>query len=100
MFLPEDSAAAVALALEEADACRLCGQPRAWCRDNENGRARFDVDEQFCWATYRVALRKIKQDKENVGDALRQAYIHTPKYAEGKEPDIMAGLEPVGSDHG
>lgn len=92
-FTPADRAAALALAEEEADTCRQCGMPRSWCRDNATGRARFDVNEEFCWATYRVALRQEKQLKEKVAPAMRAGYVHTPRFNDGHEPDVMAGLE-------
>lgn len=98
MFLTSDSAAVTALALEEADACSKCGMPKAWCRDNEVGRARFDINEEFCWATYRIALRQSKQEKEKVDGALRAAYVHSARIQEKHTPDPMAGLEPVRSD--
>lgn len=91
-FLGEDASAALALAEEEADACKQCGMPRVWCRDNEHGRARFDLTEEFCWATYRVALRQKKQNVEKTDEAMRAAYVHSPKFVEGQEPDMLAGL--------
>lgn len=92
MFLPADSAAVLALAMEEADACKQCGLPKAICRDNKTGRARFDVDEEFCWASYRIAQRQIKQDKEKVDPATKAGYVHAPKFRSGQEPDMLAGL--------
>lgn len=74
--------------------------PRAWCRDNEVGRRRFDISEEFCWATYRVALRQQKQEKEKLDGALKAAYLHSAKIVEKYAPDLMAGLEPVRSDDG
>lgn len=94
LFLPADTAAALALAEEEADTCNKCGLPKAYCRDNENGRARFDVDEEWCWATYRVAQRAAKMEKEKSAPADTAARVHSAKFREGREPDIMAGLEP------
>jgi hypothetical protein len=90
----------MALALEESETCHQCGLPRAFCRDNENGRARFTVAEEFCWATYAVAQRKSKHDKEKKDPTLQAAYIHAAKIRDGKAPDIMAGLEPVRSEDG
>jgi hypothetical protein len=92
MFLAEDTAAALALAEEQADACKQCGMPKVWCRDNDHGRARFDLDEEFCWATYRIALRQKKQNTEKTDDAMRAAYVYSPKFVKGQEPDMLAGL--------
>jgi hypothetical protein len=80
--------------MEEADTCSQCGMPRAWCRDNEVGRRRFDISEEFCWATYRVALRHQKHEKEKIDGALRAAYIHSARIVPKHAPDLMAGLDP------
>jgi len=93
VFLPEDTAAAIALAEEEADTCSSCGLPKAWCRDNEAGRNRFDVAESFCWATYRVGLRQEKQGKEKMPEAQRRAYQVSPRFRKGYEPEVTAGLD-------
>lgn len=93
LFLPTDWSASLALAEEEAETCRQCGLPVAFCRDNETGRARFDVEEEFCWASYRVALRKIKLEKENDSAANSAARVHSAKFVKGKEPDFAAGLD-------
>jgi hypothetical protein len=92
LFLPEDTDLAVALALEERDACPKCGLPKAWCRDNDAGRARFDVAEDFCWATYRVALRQEKQTKEKVPQSTQMATVMRAAIRPGYEPDIQADL--------
>lgn len=92
LFTDEDTAYALALAEEERDACPSCGMPKAWCRDNDAGRARFDVQEDFCWATYRVALRQDKQASEKVDPVTRQATRLTARIREGHEPEIDAGL--------
>lgn len=92
LFLLADTAAAMALAEEEDDTCRKCGLPRVWCRDNKKGRARFDVAEDFCWATYRVALRQDKQGKEKVSAATREATLLSAGFREGYEPQITDGL--------
>lgn len=93
MWLPWDRLVVEALADEEADTCRKCGLPKAWCRDNEAGRARFDVKDEFCWATYRVGLRQAKTAKENVPPAQENATILSATFREGREPPIDAGLE-------
>lgn len=91
--MPADTAAVLALAEEEADQCRQCGMPKVWCRDNDKGRARFDVDESFCWATYRIGQRQAKQQKEKADQAMQAAYVLSPKFREGREPDMLAGLD-------
>ena len=93
LFLAEDTEAAIALAEEEADTCPSCGMPKAWCRDDEVGRKRFDVAEDFCWATYRVGLRQRQQELQKVDDASRRARQIRATFRNGYEPDITAGLD-------
>lgn len=92
LWLLEDTAAAIALAEEEADQCPQCGMPKAWCRDNKNGRARFEVDEGFCWATYQIAQRQEALDKKKPPASMRAATTVAAKFREGYEPDVGAGL--------
>lgn len=94
LFLEDDTAAAVALGEEEADTCPSCGMPKAWCRtkDAEEGLARFDVAEDRCWATYRVALRRDKYDTEKTHGATRQAMQLTTRFRPGHMPPLDAGL--------
>jgi hypothetical protein len=94
LFLPSDTAAVVALAEEEVDTCPQCRMPKAWCRAAKDGRARFDVAEEFCWATYRIALREQRREKEKTDPATRAATLLAPKFRQGYEPDVMAGLMP------
>lgn len=92
LFLQEDTDAAVALAEEERDTCPSCGMPKAWCRNNEGGRSRFDVDESFCWATHRIAQRQDNMSKEKVDPATVRATQMAARFRAGQEPDITAGL--------
>lgn len=84
----------MALAEEERDTCPACGMPKAWCRseDGEEGVARFDVHEQRCWATYRVALRREALEKDGAHSATRQAMQIAPRFRDGHHPPIDAGL--------
>ena len=90
MFLPEDTAAVLALAAEEADTCQSCGYPKAWCRDVE-GRGRFVADEDYCWATLAMAARREKVAKEKHGDSAAATQVYA-RFVKGYTPDVMAGL--------
>lgn len=93
LFTQEDTALAMALALEERDECPSCHLPKSVCRDNKVGRARFDLEEHFCWATYRMASRKPKLDsKGNVGPT-EKATLVSLAIRPGYEPDLLAGLD-------
>jgi hypothetical protein len=92
LFLPADTEMAVALAEEERDTCPACGLPTAWCRQNEGGRWRFDVDESFCWATYRVASRQNTGKWRSAHEETRQATQLRVKFRPGHEPAMTAGL--------
>lgn len=92
LFTEEDTALAIALAEEERDTCPACGMPKAWCRENKDGRARFDVDNSFCWASYRLALWQKKQDDEKVDPSTQRATQVSVKFRPGYAPDIDAGL--------
>lgn len=92
LFTTEDTDYAIALAEEERDTCPLCGMPKAWCRDVENGRARFDVAEEMCWATRRIAIRQEADEKNKVNPLDRRATQLSARFREGYEPEIDAGL--------
>lgn len=94
LFLEEDTAAAIALAEEERDTCPSCGLPKAYCRseDAEEGVARFDIREDRCWATYRIALRREALEKDGAHSATKQAMQITPRIRKGHEPALDAGL--------
>ena len=93
LWLPEDTAAVMALVEEEANECPKCGMPKDWCRDHKSGRARFDVVDDYCWATDRIARRQKKQNDEKVDAITRAATLLSVKFREGHEPDVGAGLE-------
>jgi hypothetical protein len=92
LFLQDDTDLAVALALEERDTCPSCGLPKAWCRNNDKGRASFDVSEEMCWATRRLAIRQDADDKNKVNPIDRRATQLSVRFRPGYEPDIGAGL--------
>lgn len=93
LFLEDDTAAAIALAEEEQDSCPACGLPRAWCREGGLGDVgRFDIKEDTCWATYRVALRREALEKDSPHSPTRQARQITPRFRKGYLPDFGAGL--------
>lgn len=94
LFLEEDTAAAIALAEEERDTCQVCGLPRVWCRTGGlEDVGRFDVKEDTCWATYRLALRREALEKEGAHPATRQARQLVPRFRKGYTPDFAAGLD-------
>lgn len=91
LFLPEDTDAAIALAEEERDTCPSCGMPKAWCRDPKNQFA-FDVHEERCWASYRLAQHK-SGDKWNAKhDDTKAATQLSPRFRDELGPDVTAGL--------
>lgn len=92
LFTEEDTAGAIALGEEERDTCGACGMPRSWCRAPEN-QSSFDVRDETCYATYRVALRREKLEKEGVHPSTRVARQITPRFREGHLPAIDAGLD-------
>jgi hypothetical protein len=67
--------------------------PKAWCRENKGGRQRFEVSEDFCWATWRIAVRQDQQSKEKVDPATQRATQMSARFRKGYEPDIYAGLD-------
>lgn len=95
LFLQEDTEAAVALAEEERDACPLCGMPKAWCRDHENGRAAFEAVDDWCWVTYHVGERQKRLANEN---ATGRHIPVSARFARDFEPDYWAGLGLAGEE--
>jgi hypothetical protein len=91
-FLAEDTDGAVALAEEEADTCPSCGFLREWCRDPAHQFA-FDAEEEVCWASYRLALRRRSGDFQRYDEATRDAVQLSAAFSDGREPDMLAGLE-------
>jgi hypothetical protein len=80
------------LAEEEQDTCPSCGKLKVWCRDPANQFGTFDVDQEFCWATYRLAdYRKAKV--EIMGDSQRASVQLAVRFRDGREPDLTAGLD-------
>lgn len=91
LFLEEDTAAAVALAEEERDTCPSCGLPKVWCRDPANQFAGFEAHEETCFATYALAIHRNGVDKKR-SDESRAATQMSVRFADGKSPDLEAGL--------
>jgi hypothetical protein len=91
LFLKEDSDLAIALAEEERDTCPSCGLPKAWCRDPANQFAVFDVHEEACFATLRLAEHRKAVDQKR-SDESRAATQTSVRFAEGNAPDLAAGL--------
>jgi hypothetical protein len=103
LFTEDDTAAALALAEEERDTCPACGFLKVWCRDPNNQFGAFEPHVEFCWATYRLADHRSMI--EQMGESQRAAAQVSPRFREGREPDLTAGLDlatPDGSspDHG
>lgn len=90
LFTAEDTAWALALAEEERDTCPLCGYLKAWCRDPRNQFGAFEVQDDFCWATYRLA-----DHRKAVGWTDSQVAAAQPavRFSAGREPDLDAGLD-------
>lgn len=91
LFLEEDTALAVALAEEERDTCPSCGYQKAWCRDPANQFGAFDVQQEFCWASYRLADHRAAKF-EALSDSQRASVQVWATFREGREPDVEAGL--------
>lgn len=87
-FLPEDTDLAVALAEEEADTCRSCGYPKAWCRDPKHQFV-FEVVGEQCHATYALVSAGGAEAKE----ASRQARQSSARFRAGFIADTSAGLD-------
>jgi len=93
VFLPSDTAKAVALALEEADTCPTCGYPKSWCRGKGSQFTDYEVAQETCQATYRLALFRESDDWKNKHDATKQAVQLSARFRPGHEPPIDAGLD-------
>jgi hypothetical protein len=92
LFTAEDTDAAVALAEEEADTCSQCGQPKAWCRDAANHQFSFEAVASVCWATEALETYKKTSAYQGLKDTVRAATQVAPKWREGHDPDLVAGL--------
>lgn len=87
-FLPEDTDLAVALAEEEAETCRACGYPKAWCRDPKHQFA-FEVVSEQCHVTYALTAASGAEPKE----ISKQAKQSSASFRPGFIPDTGAGLD-------
>lgn len=101
LFLDTDTAAAIALAEEERDTCTKCGYLKAWCREGSLlDLHRFEVEEETCWATYRLAARREKLAKAH--RETQDARLLSVRFRDGYTPDLAAGLgfdlEPDGAE--
>lgn len=90
--MPEDSTAALALAMEEADTCRSCGYPKAWCRDPKRPFTDYEVHEETCQATLRLAHFREGDKWKSRHEPSKQATQMWPRFREGRAPDLAAGL--------
>jgi hypothetical protein len=91
-FLREDTDGAIALAEEERDTCPSCGMPKAWCRDGANQFA-FDPEDSVCWPTYRLAQHRNSDKFKGYDDATQVAVQVSARFRDGREPDVVAGLD-------
>lgn len=92
LFTDDDTAAAVALAMEERETCPSCGMLKAWCRDPANQFA-FEPVEETCFVTYRLAQHRGGQGWQKKHDDTKVATQVAARFREGYEPDVEAGLE-------
>lgn len=93
LFTEEDTAYAIALAEEERDACPACGMPKAWCRDNKEGRFKYEVLEDFCWTTYHLENRRnALADNKKKSPSDKRAMQLFARFRDGYEPDYGADL--------
>lgn len=94
VFLPEDTALALALAQEEQDTCPSCGYLKAICR---GGRERpftdYKIHEETCQVTLALGYHQSSPEIEKRSEAVRHATQALPRFREGKEPDILIGLD-------
>ena len=65
--------------------------PKVWCRDKNNQFA-FRAVEDACLATYAVEAHRAGVNKDR-DDATRIATQVHARFIEGKEPDLLAGLD-------
>jgi hypothetical protein len=81
----------LALAEEERDTCPSCGLPKAWCRDPKAQFKGFEVHEETCFATYKLAEHRKSVDEKR-SDESRVSTQMSVRFADGYEPDTDAGL--------
>ena len=93
VFLPEDTAKAVALAEEERDTCGSCGYPKAWCRGKGSQVTDYEVAQETCQATYRLAMFRESDEWKNRHPASQAGTQMYPRFREGHEPPVTAGLD-------
>lgn len=91
-FLDTDTAAVIALAEEERDTCPKCGFLKAWCREGSLlDLHRFEVEEETCWVTYRLAAKREALSKAH--RETQEARQLSVRFAKGYTPDMVAGLD-------
>lgn len=91
LFTPQDTAAAVALAREEADVCPSCGHLKSFCRDPQNQFA-FEGNEEMCFASWRLSLHRKGEGWTGKMDETRDATQLSAKFRKGHQPAMTAGL--------
>lgn len=77
--------------MEERETCPSCGMLKSWCRDPANQFGAFVAHEETCFATYSLAVHRKKVDEKR-SDETRAATQMSVRFAEGRMPDIEAGL--------
>ncbi len=82
-----------ALAEEERDTCPACGMLKIICRDPKNKYGVFEVREDFCWATYRIASHTGCDNWKARHEDTRRATQLAVTFREGQAPPLEIGLD-------
>ena len=92
LFTEEDTAGAVALAEEERDTCPTCGLLKVWCRGAGSKFTDYEVAEETCQATMRLAQFRESDGWKAKHAATQQSTQLSVRFRPGYEPDLEAGL--------
>lgn len=93
VYLPMDTALALALAQEESDTCPSCGYLKAICRDPARPWTDYEIHEETCQATLRLGHFHESDKWKARHDATKRAAQVSPRFREGKAPDVLVGLD-------
>lgn len=92
LFLDEDTAWAVALAEEERDACPSCGMPKDICRSGDIPFTDYEVREETCQPTLRLAHHRNSDAWKSRHEATKHAVQASVRFRDGKAPRTDYGL--------
>jgi hypothetical protein len=99
LFTEDDTAAVIALAEEERDTCPSCGLLKIWCRGAGSQFTDYEVAEETCQATMRLAQFRESDGWKAKHAATQKATQLSVRFREGHEPDVDAGLDLPEHEH-